>query len=160
MLASCLTLQRSPCLRLDRLSIVKTVSLASISYQNRTKMRQKRDFHHNCLCYMNHNLLGNQKSLPTHLTNGVRTLADGNRNRRRRKRGQYSKFEDLANLHQRSKLGLERAGLTRMTEIQSKTWEHALQGRDILARARTGTGKTMVRECGTPCLCIVPPSKI
>ena len=37
----------------------------------------------------------------------------------------------------------EDMGLERMTEIQAKTLAPALQGHDVLARARTGTGKTV-----------------
>ena len=33
--------------------------------------------------------------------------------------------------------------LFRSTEIQSKTWEAASDGQDVLGRARTGTGKTV-----------------
>ncbi|KAL3805729.1 hypothetical protein ACHAW5_010932 [Stephanodiscus triporus] len=34
-------------------------------------------------------------------------------------------------------------GLSRMTEIQAKTFDAAFSGRDVLGRARTGTGKTV-----------------
>lgn len=87
--------------------------------------------------------------MPPHLRVGMRAFSTGRTlpNRRRRKRDQYPTFESISNLHQQSKLALKRRGFLRMTEIQSKTWEHALQGKDILARACTGTGKTLVSFC-------------
>lgn len=52
-------------------------------------------------------------------------------------------FSDLQDLHPLSKMALDDMHLTTLTEIQQKTWEHALSGKDILGRARTGTGKTI-----------------
>lgn len=34
-------------------------------------------------------------------------------------------------------------GLQETTEVQAKTYRHAVEGKDVLARARTGTGKTL-----------------
>mmetsp|Transcript_35568 Transcript_35568/g.77894 ORF Transcript_35568/g.77894 Transcript_35568/m.77894 type:complete len:740 (+) Transcript_35568:260-2479(+) len=53
-------------------------------------------------------------------------------------------FATRKDLHPSSKRALaEVMGLTSMTEIQSKTFAAALSGRDVLGRARTGTGKTV-----------------
>ena len=54
------------------------------------------------------------------------------------------RFVDVDNMHPSSKRAVVRdLGLTTMTEIQAKTFEAASSGRDILGRARTGTGKTL-----------------
>lgn len=53
-------------------------------------------------------------------------------------------FAKRKDLHPSSKRALtEVMGLKSMTEIQSKTYAAALSGRDVLGRARTGTGKTV-----------------
>jgi len=53
-------------------------------------------------------------------------------------------FSSLPNLHPSSLHALEhKLKLSRMTEIQHKTFEAASSGRDVLGRARTGTGKTL-----------------
>ena len=53
-------------------------------------------------------------------------------------------FTDLTDLHPLSKRAIsEVMGLSSMTEIQAKTFEAASSGRDVLGRARTGTGKTL-----------------
>ena len=53
------------------------------------------------------------------------------------------RFEDLENLHPKSLKALRRRNIHEMTEIQEKTYEIATTGRDIVGRARTGTGKTL-----------------
>ena len=51
-------------------------------------------------------------------------------------------FSDCKNIHPNSKRALvEDMGLQTMTEVQAKTFAAALAGKDILVRARTGTGK-------------------
>lgn len=45
-------------------------------------------------------------------------------------------------INQRLKQGLEKKGFERPTEIQDRTLEALLQGRDLLGIAQTGTGKT------------------
>ena len=55
----------------------------------------------------------------------------------------YPKFQNIAELHPVLKRNLEGMKLVTMTEIQSKTWEAASAGQDVLGRARTGTGKTV-----------------
>jgi ATP-dependent RNA helicase MSS116 len=55
----------------------------------------------------------------------------------------FPRFEDKDNLHHLSKKAMQNMGLTTMTEIQAKTFDDAASGKDVLARARTGTGKTM-----------------
>jgi ATP-dependent RNA helicase MSS116 len=55
----------------------------------------------------------------------------------------WPRFEDKDNLHPSSKKSIQNMGLTTMTEIQAKTFDAAATGKDVLARARTGTGKTM-----------------
>lgn len=52
-------------------------------------------------------------------------------------------FSALPNLHPSLKSALHKASLVKMTEVQHKTWEAASGGTDVLARARTGTGKTV-----------------
>ncbi|KAL3800844.1 hypothetical protein HJC23_001681 [Cyclotella cryptica] len=53
-------------------------------------------------------------------------------------------FADCNELHPSSKRALvEDMGLQKMTEVQAKAFFAALSGRDVLARARTGTGKTL-----------------
>lgn len=53
------------------------------------------------------------------------------------------RFSDLDNLHPTTAETLSFEGFETMTEIQAKTWEAALSGKDVIGRARTGTGKTM-----------------
>ncbi|KAL3817032.1 hypothetical protein ACHAXA_002944 [Cyclostephanos tholiformis] len=53
-------------------------------------------------------------------------------------------LSECKELHPNSKRALvEDMGLVTMTEVQAKTFSAALAGKDILARARTGTGKTL-----------------
>jgi len=53
-------------------------------------------------------------------------------------------FSNRSDIHPASKRALtEVLGITSMTEIQSKTYAAALSGKDVLGRARTGTGKTV-----------------
>ena len=53
-------------------------------------------------------------------------------------------FAQRTDLHPATKRALvETLGLVSMTEIQSKTFDAALSGKDVLGRARTGTGKTI-----------------
>ena len=55
----------------------------------------------------------------------------------------WPRFEDKDNLHRLSKKALAKMGISKMTEIQAKTFDHAASGMDVMARARTGTGKTL-----------------
>lgn len=52
-------------------------------------------------------------------------------------------FADRIDLHPNSKRAMAEMGLVSMTEIQDKTFGAASSGRDVLGRARTGTGKTV-----------------
>ena len=52
-------------------------------------------------------------------------------------------FADRPDLHPNSKRALAAMGLTTMTEIQDRTFSAASSGKDVLGRARTGTGKTV-----------------
>jgi ATP-dependent RNA helicase MSS116 len=52
------------------------------------------------------------------------------------------RFEDI-DIHPKSLKALRRRDLLHMTEIQEKTFEACVQGKDVLGRARTGTGKTV-----------------
>jgi len=53
-------------------------------------------------------------------------------------------FSSIPSLHPSSLHAIEKKlKITTMTEIQHKTFEAASSGRDILGRARTGTGKTL-----------------
>lgn len=52
------------------------------------------------------------------------------------------RFEEL-DLHAKSLKALRRQGLHNLTEIQEKTFDIIVSGKDVVGRARTGTGKTM-----------------
>lgn len=53
-------------------------------------------------------------------------------------------FRECTQLHPNSKRAItEEMGHQTMTEVQAKTFGAALSGKDVLARARTGTGKTL-----------------
>ncbi len=53
-------------------------------------------------------------------------------------------FAQRTDLHPATKRAItEVLGLSTMTEIQSRTYDAALTGKDVLGRARTGTGKTI-----------------
>ena len=53
-------------------------------------------------------------------------------------------FASRTDLHPSTRRALtETMGLVRMTEIQERTYDAAFSGRDVLGRARTGTGKTV-----------------
>jgi ATP-dependent RNA helicase MSS116 len=53
-------------------------------------------------------------------------------------------FAECTQLHPNSKRAIiENMGHQTMTEVQAKSFSAALAGKDILARARTGTGKTL-----------------
>ncbi|KAL3815958.1 hypothetical protein ACHAXA_003579 [Cyclostephanos tholiformis] len=55
-----------------------------------------------------------------------------------------SRFDSLSGLHPSSLHAVSRKmGLIHMTEVQLKTFGACRSGRDVLARARTGTGKTL-----------------
>ncbi|GAX28456.1 hypothetical protein FisN_4Hh353 [Fistulifera solaris] len=54
-----------------------------------------------------------------------------------------SSFQQLANLHKPLQERLLQLGWNIPTEIQAKTWQAATDGRDVLGRSRTGSGKTM-----------------
>jgi ATP-dependent helicase YprA (DUF1998 family) len=53
-----------------------------------------------------------------------------------------TRFEDL-DLHPLTLRALRRQGIHKQTEIQEKTHDVILQGHNVLARSRTGTGKTL-----------------
>jgi ATP-dependent RNA helicase MSS116, mitochondrial len=55
----------------------------------------------------------------------------------------FGRFADLENMHPLSKQAVKEMGIENMTEIQSKTWEAAVTGKDVLGRSRTGSGKTL-----------------
>ncbi|CAJ1940134.1 unnamed protein product [Cylindrotheca closterium] len=52
------------------------------------------------------------------------------------------RFEDL-DLHPKTLKALRRQGLHKTTEIQEKTFDVIVSGKDVVGRARTGTGKTL-----------------
>ncbi|KAL9190359.1 hypothetical protein ACHAXT_007570 [Thalassiosira profunda] len=54
-----------------------------------------------------------------------------------------SLFAQREDIHSNTKRALAQMGLTSMTEIQARTYDAALSGKDVLGRARTGTGKTV-----------------
>eukprot|EP00548_Thalassiothrix_antarctica_P001302 CAMPEP_0194144574 /NCGR_PEP_ID=MMETSP0152-20130528/13613_1 /TAXON_ID=1049557 /ORGANISM="Thalassiothrix antarctica, Strain L6-D1" /LENGTH=683 /DNA_ID=CAMNT_0038844493 /DNA_START=151 /DNA_END=2202 /DNA_ORIENTATION=- len=54
------------------------------------------------------------------------------------------KFADRSDIHKLSKKAIANVlKLERMSQIQKETYEAASKGKDVLGRARTGTGKTM-----------------
>mmetsp|Transcript_28692 Transcript_28692/g.60124 ORF Transcript_28692/g.60124 Transcript_28692/m.60124 type:complete len:708 (+) Transcript_28692:95-2218(+) len=54
------------------------------------------------------------------------------------------RFSDRSDIHRDTREALvEGFGLQAMTQVQAMTYEAALSGRSILARSRTGTGKTL-----------------
>ena len=55
------------------------------------------------------------------------------------------KFEEL-NLKPEVLAGLKEIGYTELTPIQEQTFSHILAGRDMIAMAETGSGKTAA--CG------------
>ena len=52
------------------------------------------------------------------------------------------RFEELG-LHPKSLKALHRHGVYKLTEIQDKTYDSIYEGKDVVGRARTGTGKTL-----------------
>lgn len=55
--------------------------------------------------------------------------------------GDIPVIDDLDCLSLRTKEALQRANLVRLTEIQAKTLQPILSGKDVIGKARTGTGK-------------------
>jgi ATP-dependent RNA helicase MSS116, mitochondrial len=51
-------------------------------------------------------------------------------------------FKDLVGLDSSLLQSIDKLGLSKMTPIQAKTFEPIISGKDVLARAQTGTGKT------------------
>ena len=56
--------------------------------------------------------------------------------------GPRRQFAQL-DLHSQSLKALQRQGLEQLTEIQEKSFDVIVSGRDVVGRARTGTGKTL-----------------
>ncbi|GKY93050.1 hypothetical protein MPSEU_000273300 [Mayamaea pseudoterrestris] len=52
-------------------------------------------------------------------------------------------FENVTSISDGTQVSLKRAGLLKMTEIQARTMDPIIKGQDVIARARTGTGKTL-----------------
>jgi hypothetical protein len=50
-------------------------------------------------------------------------------------------FADLENLHHKTLNRLTQQGFTSMTDIQAMTWDAVLEGKDVVGRSRTGSGK-------------------
>jgi len=50
-------------------------------------------------------------------------------------------FADLENLHHKTLNTLTQKGITSMTEIQARTWDAVIEGKDVVGRSRTGSGK-------------------
>ncbi|MBN1764459.1 MAG: DEAD/DEAH box helicase [Sedimentisphaerales bacterium] len=59
----------------------------------------------------------------------------------------YMKFSEL-NLKPEILSGLEKMGFVELTEVQEQTFLHIMAGKDIVARAETGSGKTSA--CSVP----------
>ncbi|KAG7341589.1 ATP-dependent RNA helicase DbpA [Nitzschia inconspicua] len=53
-----------------------------------------------------------------------------------------TRFEELG-LHPKTLKALRRQGLHRLTEVQQQTFHAIFKGKNVVARSRTGTGKTM-----------------
>jgi len=56
---------------------------------------------------------------------------------------EFPEFDKIPGLHPILVKNLRAMNFKTMTEIQALTWEAASSGRDVLGRARTGTGKTV-----------------
>jgi ATP-dependent helicase YprA (DUF1998 family) len=54
-----------------------------------------------------------------------------------------SSKELWSSISQRTRDSLSLKGITELFPIQAACWKHAAEGKDIVARARTGTGKTL-----------------
>ena len=50
-------------------------------------------------------------------------------------------FANLEHLHHKTLNTLTQQGITRMTDIQARTYDAVLQGKDVVGRSRTGSGK-------------------
>ena len=50
-------------------------------------------------------------------------------------------FADLENLHHKTLNRLTQQGFTSMTDIQAMTWDAVIEGKDVVGRSRTGSGK-------------------
>ena len=72
----------------------------------------------------------------------LRFLSSSNERREQRKHQSPLRFEDLG-LHPKSLKALRRHGLHKLTEIQHKSFDTIVSGKDVVGRARTGTGKTL-----------------
>ena len=66
-------------------------------------------------------------------------------------------FEDLDNLNPKTLSALDKKGIQTMTEIQARTWDAVSEGKDVVGRSRTGSGK--VRHM-LQCLCIAIPTNL
>jgi ATP-dependent RNA helicase DeaD len=66
------------------------------------------------------------------------------------------KFSEL-NLRPQIQQGLEDMGYIELTPVQEQTFPHVLAGRDLMARAETGSGKTSA--CGVPLVQAVDESR-
>ena len=55
----------------------------------------------------------------------------------------YPPFQDLENLDPGLQQVLTASGFRTMTEIQARTWEASVSGKDVVGHARVGTGKTI-----------------
>ena len=52
-------------------------------------------------------------------------------------------FDDMEDLDETLKAALKRQQLDQMTEVQALTWDAAMDDKDVVARSRTGSGKTI-----------------
>jgi len=52
-------------------------------------------------------------------------------------------FANLEHLHHKTLNTLTQQGITSMTEIQARTYDAVIQGKDVVGRSRTGSGKTL-----------------
>ncbi len=70
------------------------------------------------------------------------TLINNNQNQKTETKYNQPRFEDL-NLHPRTLKALRRQGIHKQTEVQAKTFDAIRKGNNVVARSRTGTGKTL-----------------
>ena len=68
-----------------------------------------------------------------------------------------AQYSDLL-LSEETLKAVERMGFTELTEIQEKAIPVMLEGREIIAKAPTGTGKTCA--CGVPIMEKIDPSAL
>lgn len=89
----------------------------------------------------NHNSLGVQEKTQEEVKQFQSMVSDSIVDKSMLTKQTFSKHPNMSEASKRAVTNL--MGLTHMTEVQSKTFDAVAEGKDVLARARTGTGKTL-----------------